>query len=31
MSEDEARNTVEAEDMYMIQPSHPWWKVRKTG
>ena len=26
VSEDEARNTVELEDMYVIQPSHPWWK-----
>jgi UDP-N-acetylglucosamine 4,6-dehydratase len=25
VSEDEARNTVETEDMYVIQPSHPWW------
>ena len=25
VSEDEARNTVEVEDMYVIQPSHPWW------
>jgi UDP-N-acetylglucosamine 4,6-dehydratase len=27
VSEDEARNTVEADDMYIIQPSHPWWKT----
>jgi len=26
VSEDEARNTVEVKDMYVIQPSHPWWK-----
>ena len=26
VSEDEARNTLEAEDMYIIQPSHPWWR-----
>jgi UDP-N-acetylglucosamine 4,6-dehydratase/5-epimerase len=26
VSEDESRQTVEAEDMYVIQPSHPWWK-----
>jgi FlaA1/EpsC-like NDP-sugar epimerase len=26
VSEDEARNTVEVEDMYIIQPSHPWWR-----
>jgi UDP-N-acetylglucosamine 4,6-dehydratase len=25
VSEDEARNTVEVEDMYVIQPAHPWW------
>ena len=27
VSEDEARNTVETSDMYVIQPSHPWWKL----
>src|SRR5271154_3362691 len=26
VSEDEARNTLEAEDRYIIQPSHPWWR-----
>jgi len=26
VSEDEARNTLEVEDRYVIQPSHPWWK-----
>ena len=26
VSEDEARNTVETDEMYVIQPSHPWWK-----
>jgi UDP-N-acetylglucosamine 4,6-dehydratase/5-epimerase len=26
VSEDEARNTVELEDRYVIQPTHPWWK-----
>jgi len=26
VSEDEARNTVETNEMYVIQPSHPWWK-----
>ena len=26
VSEDEARNTVELEDMYVIQPAHPWWR-----
>lgn len=25
VSEDEARNTVELEDMFIIQPPHPWW------
>jgi UDP-N-acetylglucosamine 4,6-dehydratase len=26
VSEDEARNAVELDEMYVIQPSHPWWK-----
>jgi UDP-N-acetylglucosamine 4,6-dehydratase len=26
LSEDEARNSVETEDMFVIQPSHSWWK-----
>jgi UDP-N-acetylglucosamine 4,6-dehydratase len=26
VSEDESRQTVETEDMYIIQPAHPWWK-----
>ena len=26
LSEDEARNAVELEEMYIVQPSHPWWK-----
>jgi UDP-N-acetylglucosamine 4,6-dehydratase len=26
LSEDEARNAVELDEMYIIQPSHPWWK-----
>jgi len=25
VSEDEARNTLEVEDMYVIQPAHSWW------
>ncbi|MCH7564384.1 MAG: UDP-N-acetylglucosamine 4,6-dehydratase (inverting) [Gemmatimonadetes bacterium] len=25
VSEDEARQTFELEDMYIIQPAHPWW------
>jgi UDP-N-acetylglucosamine 4,6-dehydratase len=27
ISEDEARHTVELDDMYIIQPVHPWWRV----
>ncbi|MCL6636012.1 MAG: polysaccharide biosynthesis protein, partial [Peptococcaceae bacterium] len=27
ISEDEARHTMELEDMYMVQPVHPWWRV----
>lgn len=27
ISEDEARTTLELEDMYVIEPSHPWWQV----
>lgn len=27
LSEDEARHSVELDDMYVIQPAHPWWKV----
>lgn len=27
VSEDESRHTVETEDMYVIQPNHPWWKT----
>jgi UDP-N-acetylglucosamine 4,6-dehydratase len=26
VSEDESRQTLETEDMYVIQPSHSWWK-----
>jgi UDP-N-acetylglucosamine 4,6-dehydratase len=26
VSEDESRQTLETEDMYIIQPAHPWWK-----
>jgi len=25
VSEDEARNSVELDDMFVIQPMHPWW------
>ncbi|MEP6643725.1 MAG: UDP-N-acetylglucosamine 4,6-dehydratase (inverting) [Acidobacteriaceae bacterium] len=27
VSEDEARLTLETEDMYLIQPNHPWWRT----
>jgi UDP-N-acetylglucosamine 4,6-dehydratase len=27
ISEDEARQTVEVDDMFVIQPSHPWWQT----
>ncbi len=26
VSEDESRQTLETEDMFVIQPSHPWWR-----
>jgi UDP-N-acetylglucosamine 4,6-dehydratase len=26
LSEDEARNSLELDEMYVIQPAHPWWK-----
>jgi UDP-N-acetylglucosamine 4,6-dehydratase len=26
VSEDEARNTVETDKMFVIKPAHPWWK-----
>ena len=26
VSEDEARNTLEVDDMYVIQPAHSWWR-----
>lgn len=26
ISEDEVRTTVELDDMYVVQPVHPWWK-----
>jgi UDP-N-acetylglucosamine 4,6-dehydratase/5-epimerase len=28
VSEDEARNTVELDDMYVIQPAHSWWSLQ---
>ncbi len=27
VSEDESRSTLELDDMYLIQPLHPWWKI----
>jgi UDP-N-acetylglucosamine 4,6-dehydratase len=27
ISRDEARQTLESADMYLIQPAHPWWAV----
>ncbi|MCL6508699.1 MAG: UDP-N-acetylglucosamine 4,6-dehydratase (inverting) [Bryobacteraceae bacterium] len=27
ISEDEARNAVEVDDMYVIRPAHPWWST----
>ena len=27
LGEDEARDTVELDDMFVVQPSHPWWNV----
>jgi UDP-N-acetylglucosamine 4,6-dehydratase len=29
ISEDEARQTLELEDMFVIQPAHPWWGGEK--
>jgi UDP-N-acetylglucosamine 4,6-dehydratase len=26
LSEDEARNALEMDDMFVIQPAHPWWR-----
>jgi UDP-N-acetylglucosamine 4,6-dehydratase len=26
LSEDEARQTVQVDDMYIIRPNHPWWR-----
>jgi UDP-N-acetylglucosamine 4,6-dehydratase len=26
VSEDEARHTLELDDMYVVQPAHPWWR-----
>ena len=27
VSEDESRNTLETDEMFVIQPAHPWWKA----
>jgi UDP-N-acetylglucosamine 4,6-dehydratase len=27
VSEDEARQTLEADEFFVIEPMHPWWKV----
>jgi UDP-N-acetylglucosamine 4,6-dehydratase len=27
VSDDESRNTLETEEMFVIQPAHPWWKA----
>jgi UDP-N-acetylglucosamine 4,6-dehydratase len=27
VSEDEAHHTVELDDMYVVQPAHPWWSA----
>jgi len=26
LSEDEARHSLELDDMYIVQPAHPWWR-----
>src|SRR5450755_1205082 len=31
VSEDEARNTLEVEDRFIIQPSHSWWRRENWG
>lgn len=28
LSEDEARNALEFDDMYLLKPSHPWWQQK---
>jgi UDP-N-acetylglucosamine 4,6-dehydratase len=27
ISEDEARHTLELDDMFVVQPAHPWWQI----
>ena len=29
ISRDESRYALEFEDMYLIQPVHPWWQVHE--
>ncbi|MFH0960972.1 MAG: UDP-N-acetylglucosamine 4,6-dehydratase (inverting) [Pseudomonadota bacterium] len=29
VSEDEGRNTLESDDMFIVQPAHPWWTTDK--
>lgn len=29
LAEDEVRQALEFKDMYILQPYHPWWKVKK--
>ena len=31
VSEDEARHALEFDDMFLIEPTHPWWTVDKFG
>jgi UDP-N-acetylglucosamine 4,6-dehydratase len=31
LSDDEARNTVECDEMFVIQPLHPWWNKNNWG
>ena len=31
ISEDEARQTIELEDRYVIQPAHSWWATREVN
>lgn len=31
LSEDESRNAVEVDDMFVVQPAHAWWKKENWG
>ncbi len=31
LSEDEARNSVEMDDMYVVRPAHSWWRKENWG